>query len=278
MFIDDRIRLFESAFCLLKTKLEKEKSIDKIKRFRLMDDTFMSAVFDENKEATEIVLRTVLGRDDIFVKSVTSQFEIKNLVGRSVRLDILAIDSGGKYYNIEVQRSDAGADPRRSRFNSAMLDSRMLYAGEKFSDLKDSYVIFITENDTEGLGWPLYYVDRVIQSTKRQFCDGNHIIYVNGEYIGDDAVGKLIHDFKCTDADDMYFRELAKYVRYFKESERGQKDMCEIMEDMIVEERKTIARSFWDNGLKDIHLIAESTKLSEETVKEVVSAEGAALL
>ena len=34
---------------------------------------------------------------------------IKNLQGRSVRLDILAVDTNNRTYNIEIQRSDRGA-------------------------------------------------------------------------------------------------------------------------------------------------------------------------
>lgn len=30
-------------------------------------------------------------------------------------------------------------------------------------------------------------------------------------------LGKLMHDFFCTSADDMHFKELADVVRYFKE-------------------------------------------------------------
>jgi len=83
-------------------------------------------------------------------------------------------------YDIEVQRSDAGADVHRARFNSAMLDSRMLKEGQEFSEINESYVIFIVENDVIGAGIPIYHTDRVIRETGEIFGDGNHIVYVNG--------------------------------------------------------------------------------------------------
>ncbi|MDE6953474.1 MAG: hypothetical protein K2P09_06630, partial [Erysipelotrichales bacterium] len=43
----------------------------------------------------------------------------------------------------------------------------------------------------------------------------------------DTPLGRLIHDFKCTDPDEMYYEVLAKRVRYYKEGE-GKKEMCEI--------------------------------------------------
>ena len=85
-----------------------------------------------------------------------------------------------------------------------MLDVRMLKAQEKFDTLKDSYVIFITEHDVPGKGCPLYHVERTIRETGEVFDDGSHIIYVNGEYKGSDEIGRMIHDFHCVKADDIY--------------------------------------------------------------------------
>ncbi len=51
------------------------------------------------------------------------------------------------------------------------------------------------------------------------FGDGSHIIYVNGKYRGNDEVGKLMHDFSCTNPDDMNYETLAKRARYFKQDE-----------------------------------------------------------
>ena len=46
--------------------------------FRLLDDDFMTVVFDRNIEATELVLNIILGRDDIKVLEVIAQREYKS--------------------------------------------------------------------------------------------------------------------------------------------------------------------------------------------------------
>ena len=84
-----------------------------IENFRLMDDTFMSKVF-EDKACAELLLRVILNRDDLTVVRVVSQFELKNLQGRSARLDIYAVDEHGKQYDVEVQR-----DRKSTRLNSS---------------------------------------------------------------------------------------------------------------------------------------------------------------
>ncbi len=61
-----------------------QEDLQRIRGFRLIDDDFMNACFDNNIEATELILRIILGRDDILVKSVKTQKLMKNrLAGTS---------------------------------------------------------------------------------------------------------------------------------------------------------------------------------------------------
>lgn len=53
----------------------------------------------------------------------------------------------------------------------------MLERGEDFTELCDSYVIFITEHDVMGKGLPIYHVKRHIEELDNEpFDDGNHIL------------------------------------------------------------------------------------------------------
>lgn len=225
-----------------------------------MDDDFMSKVFDQNIEATQLLLNIILERTDIKVVSVNAQREFKTTLGHSVRFDIFAKDTVGKPYDIEIQRADAGASPQRARYNSAVLDSHLLEAGVDYADLCESYIIFITENDVLKQGLPLYKIDRTINRTSSLFDDGSHIIFVNGQYKGDDNIGKLMHDFRCKDADDMNFSVLADRVRYFKTDEGGSSAMCKMMEEMKNEARKDNCKEIALKMLKDN---LPATKISE---------------
>ena len=128
-----------------------------------------------------------------------------------------------------------GADPHRARYHSSMMDIENLDAGQDFSKLPDTYVIFITENDYYGEKQPLYSVQNIITTTGKPFDDGTHILYVNGEYRGDSEIGKLMHDFNCTQADDMIFPLMAEKTRYLKENPKGVGSMCKAMEELRVE-------------------------------------------
>jgi CHASE3 domain sensor protein len=53
---------------------------------------------------------------------------------------------------------------------------------------------------------------------------------VNGSYAGDDAIGKLMQDFKCKKPDEFHYTPIAESVRFFKETEEGRSRMCEKVE------------------------------------------------
>ncbi len=141
----------------------KEKNFKAIAKMKLMNDTFMSAVFDNNIKGTELLLNIILNRTDMIVNEFFTQREYKSLTERSIKLDIYAKDSSGKVYDIEVQRENAGACERRARFHSSMLDTKLLKKRQDFSELIDTYVIFITEKDVMKQGLPIYHIDRKVE-------------------------------------------------------------------------------------------------------------------
>ena len=202
----------------------------------LFDDDLMSRVFDKNIEATELLLRIILERK-IKVISVIGQEEMKSAAvgGRNITLDVHALDENGEKMDIEVQRNSEGAHIRRARYHSSVLDSRMLKEGQEFKEIKDSYVIFIYKRDKFQEGLPLYHIDRYVRETGKLFEDGSHIIYVNGNYKGDDEIGYLMQDFHQTDPDNMHYKELSQGVRHFKEVEEGRDTMCEAVQEYAKE-------------------------------------------
>lgn len=208
-----------------------QEDLQRLRGFRLLDDDFMTKVF-EDISCAELLLRIILNDEGIRVLEAHSQRGIKNLQGRSVKLDILAVDSHNRVFNVEVQRSDRGAGAKRARYNSALIDANVTEPGDQYEDLNETFVIFITENDVMKAGLPIYHIDRVVRETGKLFEDEEHIIYVNSQIKDETKLGRLMHDFSCTDAKDMYNKVLADRVRYFKEDERGVEIMYREMEIM----------------------------------------------
>lgn len=243
--------------------------LQRIRGFRLLDDDFMTKCFEENIEATELVLRIVLDKPDIKVEKIQTQYSMKNIKGRSLRLDIYATDSKGRKFNIEIQRADRGAGAKRARYNSSLIDSNILPAGFEVENLAETFVIFITENDVIGRNKPIYHIDRYIKEAEEYFNDGSHIIYVNATYKADTELGKLMHDFSVTEPDDMNFKVLANAANYYKKDKEGIQAMCKAMEDMITNEKKSAAIRMLEKGKLTKEEIAEYLDLSLSIVEEL---------
>ena len=246
-----------------------EEYLHRIQNLRLIDDNFMTKVF-EDKECSEFLLQVILDRDDLTIREVHSQYGLNNIQGRSARLDILAVDEQNKAYNIEIQRNDRGAEVRRARYNSGLMDANITEPGDRYDQLYETYVIFITENDILKAGLPIYHIERTIQETGMPFGDGAHIIYVNSQIKDDTKLGRLMQDFTCTNPDDMNYPVLAQRVRYFKEDTKGVATMCRAFEEVREEGKREQAVEFARSMLADgmpYEIVAKYTKLSVEEVK-----------
>ena len=256
-----------------------QEDLQRLRGFRLLDDDFLTKCFEGDTECIQLVLRIVLEMPDLIVVDVRTQVFVENLLNRSVRLDVLATDSTGRRFNIEIQRADRGAGRKRARYNSSMMDANLLQKGEDFEQLPETYVVFITEHDVMAKGLPLYQVERCILATGERFEDGAHIIYVNGAYRDETPIGKLMHDFSCTDPADMHYGVLADRVRFFKESKEGVAIMCKAMEDMrnqtLREGMMEVARRMLAAGKYALEEIAEISGLSLDEVKKLQTGQSA---
>ncbi len=249
----------------------------------------MTKVF-EDKECAQLLLRVILDRDDLTVERTITQWEIKNLQGRSTRLDIYAVDRAGKHYDIEVQRDNQGAEPRRARYNGSLMDANSLRAGQEVGELPEVYIVFITEHDLFKAGKPIYTIDRTIAELDGAlFNDGSHIIYVNSEIRDETKLGRLMQDLYCTDPHAMNNEVLSDRTKYFKETKEGVEAMCKLMEDygqkreargkargeVLGAEKKSkeFVFSLWNDGIRDMDRIAKLTKLPVDEVKKLLEGE-----
>ena len=229
-----------------------------IRSLCMMNNRFMNFMLDDNKEAAQVFLRIILGDDKIKVKNVRIQSFIQNIYGHSSQLDILAQDSKGRYFNVEVQRSDEGAPARRARFYSSILDTHFLQPGKLYEELPDTYVIFITENDVLHDNLPLYNIRRRIDENAKCFEDGSRIIYVNSQRRDDTALGKLMQDLYCTEPKNLHYHEFAERMEFLKYSKEGEEKMTDVIEEYAARKAEAVAKKV----AKEV--AEEATKAAEE--------------
>lgn len=259
-------------------KKKRQEDLQRLHDFRPIDDDFMRCLFKDNIPLAELVLRIITGKQDLVITECETQKDMKRLAGaRSICLDAYGTDAARKRYDMEIQRQEKGADPHRARYHSSVMDVENLHSGQEFKELPDTYTIFITEKDFYGKGEPVYPIERINLATGKPFEDGEHILYVNGEYRGENKLGKLMHDFNCTQASDMNYKLMAERTRYLKENPKGVSEMCRIMEDMrneslkegIQEEKKMTVLRMLEAGKYVMEEIVNISGLSLDEVKKL---------
>ena len=153
-----------------------------------------------------------------------------------------------------------------------MLDHRSLDKCEDYDSLPESWVIFITEHDVIGKNKPLYHFERTLTGDGEPFGDESHILYVNGACRDNTPLGKLMHDFACTNADQMYYNGLAERTRFFKESKEGEPPMNEVLEKFKAQiERKSIEKGK-SEGIES--MVLAMLKAGKYAIEEIASLSG----
>ena len=246
-----------------------------LKDLTIFHDIFMRNVFKQ-KECTEYVLQIIMGKRDLKVIDQVIQMDFKNLQGRSAIMDCVALDNKGKKYDIEIQQAGENADPKRARYYSGLMDMNTIDPGEDFTSLPESYVIFITRDDTLGYDKPIYHIDRIIREVEEDFKDESHIIYVNSSRRDNTELGRLMRDLHCKDSKDIQSSVLAQRVFELKETQKGVETMCREMDQIYAAgaefgETKGLAKGVTVGELKKAKEIALKMYIQKGPVEEIAS-------
>ncbi len=106
---------------------------------------------DVCKELLEILLEMKIDHIDMHSEeTIETDFGSKG-----IRLDVYATGAA-QAFNLEMQASDTKELPERSRYYQGCIDVDCLKSGQKYKNLKDSYVIFICISDIFEKGFPCY--------------------------------------------------------------------------------------------------------------------------
>ena len=239
---------------------------------------------DVCKELLEILLEMKI--DHIQMKQeeeIAIDYEKK-----SIRLDVYAVGAE-KSFNLEMQATDTGSLPERSRYYQSALDIDDLDSGNDYNNLRTSYIIFICVPDIFKKGLAKYTFenlctedtsiklndrafkyffiasnyDKILDKRQKAFLK----LVISNESTNDFStrIAKLVTDAKHN---TQWRRQFMYFQDYMNESfDQGKKEgFAEGIQQKAIES----AKSFYANGAS-IELIAKSLNMTIEQVKEIVS-------
>ena len=251
-------------------------------------NAFLFAAAMRDPVSCRIVLEILLGRKVKSVTVNTEHFMLFRSDCRSIRLDVYATDAEGSHYNVEMQGTDKGNLPKRSRFHQAEMDALELHPGEDFSELEPNYVIFICCFDPFGKGLYRYTFTNKCKENGMELGDETMKVFVSTKGKNhDDVSAELVHflqyvenstDECVEELNDDVVRLLHERIKRIKESrewERKYMTFEELLRDKFKEGREegenrllTLMMKMTEAGESDkIFMLTDKTFLEEMYLK-----------
>ena len=98
---------------------------------------------------------------------------------KGIRLDVYVEDSN-RVFDIEIQNVLDENLPKRSRYYQSMMDVDLLLKGKNYTELKESFVIFVCKEDFYGFKLPCYsFSNNCKEISELQFGDMTNKIVFN---------------------------------------------------------------------------------------------------
>ena len=243
-----------------------------VKQLNIIDDTLLQKMA-EDPGFCEEVISTILMQKVTVIK-VTPQNSVKNLQGRSVVLDALCQLENGDECNVEVQKADDDDHQRRVRYNTSCITANITEPGTKFKDVPDVIGIYISKFDMFQSEKTIYHIDRVVRETGEVQDNGLQEIYVNTKIDDGTDIAELMKIFTESDAYDFEkFPRVSKRKKQFKESEGGNEEMCDLVENYAKqkaeEKAADSARKLFENGVSYDIVRASITTISDEDLQKI---------
>ena len=212
---------------------------------------------------------------------------------QQLALTLYVEDKSGRVFDIEMQAADMADEalPLRTRYYQSMIDQGTLEKGQAYSELRESYIIFVCAFDPFGLGLRRYtFRNRCDEHLELELPDKAVRIFFNaegthGEETADvRAFLEYVNSFTATEG---YAAELAAAVEQLKANAEERRNYMTLAMDIQMhidkekggwivegeargkaEERREIALRMLQRGIPIEH-IAEDTGLSVEDVRQL---------
>ena len=243
----------------MKNELYKTKSVDEL---TFTDNGMFQAVLHEPDICAELVERLL----NIRVKNVDYPELEKQIApyysSKGVRLDVYLKDED-KVIDVEIQSYPMEALGKRTRYYQSMIDIDCLMKGQDYTELKDSYILFICKQDpfkdkkNIQYGMPCY--------TFKNLCLENNEVNLNDKSL------KVIYNASAYEkAEDVRIRN---FLHFIHTNEPGEDDFSSKLSALVekIKENDKFRRDYAGMNLHDRDLIrAASQEKAEEIAIELI--------
>lgn len=266
---------------------------EKWERATLADNFIFCKVMTANpdlcKELLELLLNIKIERIEIPVAERSFKVDYDS---KGIRFDVYVKDGTGRCFDIEIQTTNRTNLAKRARYYQGLMDVDSLVSGADYSELNESYVIFLCMEDAFGNGLPVYDFHQVCkQDSEVLLNDGTHKVFFNASKYDKMPTESLREFFKFLNglnAASDFTDQLEQKVRYAKtnaqwrhrfmtweqemriqvkeKSEQLAKEMAKDLANEMVEDRVNAMRKDIEKEAKEM-----AAEKARETAKKLLA-------
>ncbi|MBB5217719.1 Rpn family recombination-promoting nuclease/putative transposase [Treponema rectale] len=143
-------------------------------------DNFIFCKVMKNEEICRKMLEILLKIKVEKIEYIESEKTIENYYeSRGIRLDVYVKDSD-RIFDIEIQTGNYDDLLLRARYYQGACDVATVRRRTKFRNLKETYIVFICEEDPFGMGLPVYTKkNRFTETDALIYDDKTHAVFYN---------------------------------------------------------------------------------------------------
>ncbi len=243
-------------------------------------DDYMFYHVMQNEVLCKTLLHSILSDSIAEITDIAVQKSFETSTNaKGIRLDVWVIDSKGKQYNIEMQTTNKPDIAKRMRYYQATIDSHLMEKGYHYSQLAESFIIFICPFDYLKQGLPIYtFKSLCVEDGKTKLEDGTTKILLNSsasEKVENNDLKAFFEYMNGKESNNEFIKSLKIQINTFKHNNKLRE---EYMYRMTVEDEIRYETEYQTNiknakNMKqkncDNEFIAEITGLSIEEIEKL---------
>lgn len=180
-----------------------QKGIIPLSELPLRND-FMFAEVMRTSDICQLFLEELLGISIQRIEFIDKQKDLSDsYTHHGIRLDVYLKDESGTVFNVEMQSVKDDDLAKRARFYQGAIDRSELSKSTDYSELSDSYIIFVCDFDYFHIGKAVGKRISFLEGTETMYDDGSHVFFLNSHYTEGNASQSILEFLDLIRTNDM---------------------------------------------------------------------------
>lgn len=241
------------------------------KHLTLFYDKVFREVVGTNKDFVEEILRVFLNDENLVLLESSVQKDMSIYNQKSVVLDCFCKLGNGDLANIEIEKNtfnDKCDHQKRVRYYSSMINVKSLSKGEKYDNLPNLYMIYLTKKDIFKKRKSVYHIERQIFETKDYLDNGYHEIYINAEIDDKSDISEMMKSLSRNDYLNKKFKVVSRIKEVRMDPNEMPKEVKEAFEEMrqenIAEGKKQTFILLFNQGVIGEDVVIKNLNITKD--------------